>query len=467
MWGGNACNTGAVYPLTLPCRRPEGSCVVCILFISFDSSEEIFILEGRKAMMFRKIISVLFVAVLCFSTLTISLAATTVTQDGLEVTLSADKSSYTVGEQIIVTITLTNTNDFALTDVTIEGITSEGYELVSNYQSGTQIGTLTAGESATFSATYKATSSSGNAYPFNIPIFYSTGDEGNGGETTEVVVIEDPVEGGMEASESESFASNGRNNDYIIIIFALGIVAVVATVFVIVSKFKQGKRLLALFLCISMTGSMIIAMSVVVETEEVQSKTISVVASVTVSGQEVKINGTVSYGFGLTIPDDPSEADEYYWSNATVIDVISADESDNIMNEAEATSFLESRGFDSFEIVCEYSMTGDYDSSSTATEDSTTEHPMYTTYYYSANSELWTIYIIDGDIFAYPVSYIIETEAEIPVLISESSETISYDGDTNQFYVTVPFESSVIVKVVDTINAETLDNLTVEEIDKL
>lgn len=271
----------------------------------------------------------------------------------------------------------------------------------------------------------------------------------------------------MEASESESFASNGRNNDYIIIIFALGIVAVVATVFVIVSKFKQGKRLLALFLCISMTGSMIIAMSVVVETEEVQSKTISVVASVTVSGQEVKINGTVSYGFGLTIPDDPSEADEYYWSNATVIDVISADESDNIMNEAEATSFLESRGFDSFEIVCEYSMTGDYDSSSTATEDSTTEHPMYTTYYYSANSELWTIYIIDGDIFAYPVSYIIETEAEIPVLISESSETISYDGDTNQFYVTVPFESSVIVKVVDTINAETLDNLTVEEIDKL
>lgn len=190
--GGNACNTGAVYPLTLPCRRPEGSCVVCILFISFDSSEEIFILEGRKAMMFRKIISVLFVAVLCFSTLTISLAATTVTQDGLEVTLSADKSSYTVGEQIIVTITLTNTNDFALTDETIEGITSEGYELVSNYQSGTQIGTLTAGESATFSATYKATSSSGNAYPFNIPIFYSTGDEGNGGETTEVVVIEDP-----------------------------------------------------------------------------------------------------------------------------------------------------------------------------------------------------------------------------------------------------------------------------------
>ena len=52
------------------------------------------------------------------------------------------------------------------------------------------------------------------------------------------------------------------------------------------------------------------------------------------------------------------------------------------------------------------------------------------------------------------------------LLISESEELTSYVNEVNKFYVTIPKDSAAIVQTVKKINAETLDKLTLAEINK-
>ena len=87
--------------------------------------------------------------------------------------------------------------------------------------------------------------------------------------------------------------------------------------------------------------------------------------------------------------------------------------------------------------------------------------PMYLNYYVTEKGDVWTIYVINGSVFAYPASYNLESDREM--LVSESAEIVSYDNVTNQFYVTAP-DNSIIIKVVDRIDAETLEKLTMEDI---
>ena len=53
------------------------------------------------------------------------------------------------------------------------------------------------------------------------------------------------------------------------------------------------------------------------------------------------------------------------------------------------------------------------------------------------------------------------------LFISESEKITSYDEEDNKFYVTVPYETASIVKIVSRIDTETLDGLSKEVIDTL
>ena len=109
-------------------------------------------------------------------------------------------------------------------------------------------------------------------------------------------------------------------------------------------------------------------------------------------------------------------------------------------------------------------MDGEYVDDTEVAEGSTNKHPMYETSYIAENGDVWTIFVVNGAIFARPVSFNLESELEAELLFSETKEVTSYDDETNKFYVTIPKESAAIVKVVDKIDAETLDKLTVEVI---
>ena len=163
--------------------------------------------------------------------------------------------------------------------------------------------------------------------------------------------------------------------------------------------------------------------------------------------------------------EGPSEAESYYMENAEVIEIINVNDSEEVLPETEAISLLEERGFFDCPVTYDYTIGGTYEPGE-GKDNSAVKHPMYNTYYINKNNEAWTIYVINGSVFAYPASFNLESTLGVELIVSESETLISYDGDKNQFIVTKPNETGAIVRVVDKINAETLDMLTIEELGK-
>ena len=169
----------------------------------------------------------------------------------------------------------------------------------------------------------------------------------------------------------------------------------------------------------------------------------------------------------LTYEVTPPDADSFYEDNSTIVSEKNVLDSDTVLTESKAFITLEERGFSEYPITTEYSMDGEYSEATEISTSSSTKHPIYQTYYISPNEELWTIIVIDNVVMANPVSYNAQSNLDVQVIISESDVVMSYDSTTNKFYETIPSESSLIVKTIDRIDAETLDGLTIGAIDGL
>ncbi len=164
-------------------------------------------------------------------------------------------------------------------------------------------------------------------------------------------------------------------------------------------------------------------------------------------------------------PEISYTAEEYYQEHSQeIIEVVDVQESEEVQSEKDVVTDLQERGFVDFAITFDSSMDGEYSETTEAAANSSQKHPMYQTFFVTDNGDIWSIFVINGAIFANPVFFNLESDLEGQVLFSESEELTSYDDVTNQFYVTVPEESAVVVKVVDRIDAATLNKLTYEEI---
>ena len=168
----------------------------------------------------------------------------------------------------------------------------------------------------------------------------------------------------------------------------------------------------------------------------------------------------------LPKPENPSEADEYFWENATVYRVTNAKESENVKTEKNAVEHFTDRGFNQNDVEFEYDIDGTYGDTKTASDSSEDKHPMYRTVYRAENGDLWVLYIVDGNILANPLSYNNESGLSVPLYLTETGMLTSYDNGSNRFYEIVPHDSVAVVKKVQTINAELLNSLTVEELKK-
>lgn len=160
-------------------------------------------------------------------------------------------------------------------------------------------------------------------------------------------------------------------------------------------------------------------------------------------------------------------ADEYYSKNAGVISVTKAKESDKVQSEQDVTELLADRGFDTENIVTDYTMDGDYLDETEIEDSSAEKHPLYKMLYVSESEILWNIYLINGVISAYPVSYNLVSKRDAVLLITETDTVMSYDYTSNQFYETIPKESAMIVRKVSRIDKETLDNFTIGGLSEL
>ena len=427
----------------------------------------------------KKVLLFLLTIIVSISLRAMPTFASSSSQDGLEIVLSTDKESYSQSEKIIATLMVMNTNDFSVSNVSLENMIPEGYTLAEGTVAMKQVESLEAGETVSLTVSY-VSEYSGNSgeHPstgaMERPVTddnRNTDTSGTGGNNTT---------GGNSISESSSSNSGtpAETGDksiitlwiFLLVLFLCGLAGLIAL------RKKSGKKMLSLFLCVAIVMNVGIGVSVLAKAMELRNKSISIMESVTVNNVSVDICATVKYSVTReigdeaekpTMPDRPTKADEYYFENSEVIEVIDAKESDNVLNETEVIAILEDRGFIDYPITYEFSIDGEYKDETVVSEGSTDKHPMYLTYYVSESSEVWTIFVINGAIIANPASFNLDTKLEAQLLISESKELTSYDDEANRFYVTVPKESEVIVKVVDEINAETLDKLTIEEIDKL
>lgn len=164
---------------------------------------------------------------------------------------------------------------------------------------------------------------------------------------------------------------------------------------------------------------------------------------------------------------DIVDADAYYEQNSTVISVVEASSSDEVQTEKEIVGDLENRGFSQVPVYTNYDMDGTFREETEIGDSSSDKHPKYQAYYVTENEEVWTLIWINGKIMANPVSYNMQSTLPAQLVISETETINGYDNHTGKFYETIPNDSALIVKVVDSIDKDLLERLTIEEIDKL
>ena len=157
----------------------------------------------------------------------------------------------------------------------------------------------------------------------------------------------------------------------------------------------------------------------------------------------------------------PPDADEYFENNGTIIAEYEINDSKKVHTEAETYKNFIERGFTENPITTEYGMDGKYYKAIEISNSSSSKHPIYQTFYISANGEIWSILEINGAIMANPLSNNDQSGAGGLVVISETKIITSYDSTKNKFYETIPNESMLRVRTVDRIDTETLDSLTI------
>lgn len=179
-----------------------------------------------------------------------------------------------------------------------------------------------------------------------------------------------------------------------------------------------------------------------------------------------KLSDNKSKVTDYSIPSDYSyevpDIEEYFNENSMVLEVIPVSKSDDTLTEKDAIEIIKDRGFTDYEITTSYSIDGAYYDELEVSSTSSDLHPIYQTYYMTEKNGLWVISVIDGEITASPSYYNIEHSDKTPILASESKEIISYDSSTNSFYRTIPNDNVLDVRVVDIIDAKTLESIDLE-----
>lgn len=443
----------------------------------------------------KKILALLFVFVVLISISCIDSFAASITKDDLEVTLVTDKDNYEVTDQIKTTLTVKNEGDTAVNDVNMENLLPDGYKLADKSVSQKTVESLSAGETATLTSTLVKDSEN------------KKDDAAKDKKATPGQTSNDSNTTSSSTSSNSGAIQTGQA--LLIAGILLFVLLVSAAVFILARRKKldpgkNSKRFLSLILCFAVLECTFMFFGVTVRAEEAEDatdptgvyveletveisdatqrpatpvapltsssdkSTISLTLSVKVGTEDITIASTVTYPSieqALPKPDNPTDAENYYWDNSEkVIRVIGVEDSDRTLTESEAVKLLRERGFTDYPVTYSYNLDGEFTDDTAASDSSSDKHPFYETNYLSENDCVWRISVIDGDIFANPISYKLESNAEYEVLFSESNKLTSYNNDDNKFFVTIPKGAVVKVKKLDVVTADTLDKITSEEV---
>lgn len=207
----------------------------------------------------KKIITCIVLVVILLSTTIIHVFAATSNQDGLEVSITTNQETYKADDEIEITLTATNTNNIPLTQVSLESIIPEGYQLVEGYELIKEVETLKAGETISLIAKYS-----------------TKGD----------VLIKD----GNQKNEMTSTGDSTNIKSWIVLL----VLGTAGILLIIVFKKKKRKDILLILICFSMFSSFF-STAIDVLAIENSNKLIEIKEDVDISGKKLSVLGKVGY----------------------------------------------------------------------------------------------------------------------------------------------------------------------------
>ncbi len=255
------------------------------------------------------VLLVIAVALFGFS-VTASAAETSNTQDGLTATITTEKDSYQANEDIELTFKVTNTNDFAVDNVSLEAFIPDGLTLKSN--ADTSVNTVSLGSGESLELTLTAVKESSATPPTDNDTNPTTPSQPEAEQTTTVQtdIIQDATSkvntasGDSTKSTSDDNTKNtdngsvstGSNVKYI-----LPALVALISLFVLLfyfkkhrSNLKMSQSILALVLCVSITASSVLSITIPTFAAVNEYK-FDVSKTVLADGNEYAINAVIKY----------------------------------------------------------------------------------------------------------------------------------------------------------------------------
>ncbi len=246
----------------------------------------------KKLTKFFSVALVILSILCCFN---ITVFATETAQDGLSAIITSDKESYNSGEDIKLNLKVTNTNDYEISNVSLEALLPDGLKLKNEQDTTAKtVDKLGSGESISLN----------------------------------LVVIKDETSAGNTESSNQNNNSNGKavvNTGSVL--YSLGAILLVAglslVVIFILRRKKMANKIMSLILCASMiipiTGITILNTKAV----EPENKSFTVKQKISVNNTVYEISGLISYG---------KEKNNTAQSNDTEISKQNGNSSANIQN---------------------------------------------------------------------------------------------------------------------------------------
>lgn len=244
----------------------------------------------------KKLSAILVAMLVLFSAITTTAFAADVSQDGLEVSLITNKEAYEQGEQIAATLTVKNTNDFAVKNVTLESLIPDGYVLADGTSATKELNSLEPGETAELAVTFIAKGETPT-------------DPTNPTDPTDPTEPTDPTDP-VEPTEpdepiDEDFTDNGL---WKIVFPIMGVTGFVA----IIIALANFKKILALILAAIIGGSFITG-GIFKAGASDKIRNISIETTVDVADEPKKIAGNVSYSYEEPDTEDDKIVTKSEW----------------------------------------------------------------------------------------------------------------------------------------------------------
>lgn len=228
----------------------------------------------------RKFPAFIMALLMCVMVICMPVYAATTAQDGLEVTLTTDKQVYSSDEQITVSVSVNNTNSYDLSDVSLTSVIPEGYQLIEKTDNTWQIGKLSAGEKADFTAVYGKEQIFGAGFD-KTDTSDKSGAQSASGEKSDAVAAETGDAGGG-----------------MVWIGLIG-ASLLTLILLCILRKRNAKRILSLFLIFSMSASVIVPTGIESKAAPV-TRTLENEFFVEVEGEPLSIKAVIDYSYDLT-----------------------------------------------------------------------------------------------------------------------------------------------------------------------